>query len=244
MTTNQAVNNAIRVLLYNNKKVVSNKWQAQDVNQEMLELTNIFLTMDMVSNPTDLGLQTGCDLPWSEDHFQERIANDPEARNPGREWKNWPYYQHGKDDNRFRGDGFFSHTYQERFYPEAGCGRFPNGTLADVIFRLITDKTSRQAYLAIWHPEDQSNHNQRVPCTLGYWFKVNDGKLDMTYLIRSCDARRHFRNDVYMAQRLAKYVADKLGIEIGILTMWIGSFHCFSSDAYSLEQKLKKCADL
>lgn len=244
ITTKEAVNNAIRVLLYNKNKIVSNRWQAQEVNATMFEINNIFLEMQMVPTIGQLEIETGCDLPWSENHFQERMANDPEARNPGREWYNWPYYQHGKDDNRFRETGLFSHTYQERFYPEPGYGRFPNGNVKDVIFRLKNDLTTRQAFLSIWHPEDQSNNNQRVPCTIGYWFNVRNNKLNITYLIRSCDATRHFRNDVYMTQRLAQTVSQELNLELGIMSMWIGSFHCFEPDVYTLQKKLDKCVAL
>ena len=239
LTTKTAVDNAVRVLLHSHKKIKVNSWQGMNMEAKMFELTNIFIQMKMCKTVEQLSQETKADLPWSENHFQERIANDPEARNPGREWKNWPYYQHKEDDNRFRTDGLFSHTYQERYFPEEGNGRFPNGTLDDVIARLEKDHTTRQAYFSIWQPQDQSNFGQRVPCTLGYWFKVNGNKLDITYLIRSCDATRHFRNDVYMTQRLVQYVAEKLNLQVGTMTMWIGSFHCFATDVYALEKKLK-----
>lgn len=240
LTTKQAIENSIRVLLYSHQRIKIDQWQGIELDAQMFELNNIFIQMKMAESMEELAQETKADLPWSEDHFQERMANDPEARNPGRQWLNWPYYSHGLDDARFRPNGLFAHTYQERFYPEKGCGRYENGNVLDVIERLKNNPTTRQAFLAIWHPEDQSNNGQRVPCTIGYWFKLNNGKLDLTYLIRSCDAVRHFRNDVYMTQRLAQFVSNKLGVGLGTMSMWIGSFHCFATDSYTLEKKLNK----
>ena len=103
--------------------------------------------------------------------------------------------------------------------------------------------STRQAFLSIWHPEDQSNNDVRLPCTIGYWFKISNNVLNMTYLIRSCDARRHFRNDVYMTQRLALDMLSYLDnpkISIGKMSMWVGSFHCFESDRYFINKEIKK----
>src|SRR5262245_9691282 len=34
-------------------------------------------------------------LPWAEDHFQERVFGDP--TNPGEQYKNWPWYREGSE---------------------------------------------------------------------------------------------------------------------------------------------------
>ena len=52
----------------------------------------------MPSTKKDLANETKADLPWAEDHFQERVFGHP--RNPGQEYKNWPYYDHSKDNKR------------------------------------------------------------------------------------------------------------------------------------------------
>ena len=52
-------------------------------------------------------------LPWAEDHFQERVSGMP--LNPGEEYKNWPWYEQGVEDHMI--DGKFSHTYMERYWP-------------------------------------------------------------------------------------------------------------------------------
>lgn len=239
LSTKEAVDNLIRVLLHSGKKRETTKWQAVEHGKEkMVEVCDLFVKMRMTNHIENIASETRADLPWAEEHFQERISGV--ASNPGEQYKNWPYW---KPDPKFMQDGKFSHTYQERFWPDTGFDgvRCNAGNYADVAHRLAKDNTTRQAFLSIWHPVDQANNGVRVPCTIGYWFKVRDGRLDITYLIRSCDARRHLRNDVYMAQRLAMDVLSYEGmqdIKLGIMSMWIGSLHCFESDLYSLVGKL------
>ncbi len=241
MKTNNAIDNAIRILLNKRNTIKPNKWQAVEIDAEMLEVDNLFIKMDMCKSMDDLSIQTKADLPWSEDHFIERLSG---ASNPGEQYKNWPYYRPDLDDSRFRHDGMFSHTYQERFWPVQRQGnRYTAGNWDDIKDRMKMDPTTRQAFFSIWHPEDHSNNFVRLPCTIGYWFKINGNNLDLTYLIRSCDARRHFRNDIYMTQRLAMKMLNHLDdpdLQLGELSVWIGSFHCFVSDEYSLKQKLNK----
>ena len=60
-------------------------------------------------------------LPWAEDHFQERIGGYP--INPGEQYRNWPWYNEGNEwDLMFRDEvGQFSHTYMERLWSKP-CG--------------------------------------------------------------------------------------------------------------------------
>jgi thymidylate synthase len=119
--------------------------------------------------------------------------------------------------------------------------RFDYGDYHDIVERAREDKGSRQLYLSIWHPEDQSNGNGRVPCTLGYFFLIRNHTLDVTYHIRSCDILRHFRNDIYMAVRLAQDFRDKVDptINLGKLNMWVGSLHCFINEKEILKKYTK-----
>lgn len=236
------------------------KWQATTdyEDEEMMVLRNITLTVPPFKNAADLRDATNADQPWSEMHFLERINGIPS--NPGETYKIWPYANFDKD-HRFKGDKF-SHTYQERFWPKnagefktirqvqrdpakySGYStnkglRFELGDLVDVIDNLISNNLTRQAYLPIWFPEDTwaANNNQRVPCTLGYYFWIEEGKLYMNYTIRSCDLFRHFRNDIYLTQRLLQHVAKKTNTEVGYLTMIIYNLHLFKNDKYAFDKK-------
>ena len=65
------------------------------------------------------------------------------------------------------------------------------GDLDDVVTLLTNDPLTRQAFLPMWFPEDTGVvHGTRVPCSLGYHFMQRDGRLSITYYIRSCDIVR------------------------------------------------------
>jgi len=116
--------------------------------------------------------------------------------------------------------------------------------LRDVVNLLIKDPETRQAYLPVWFSEDTgATQGQRVPCTLGYHFMIRDNQLHVTYLIRAVDFVRHFRDDVYMAIRLAQWVNHQFNLDVsnpkvmmGNLTMHTMSMHCFAGDLHALEQ--------
>lgn len=164
-------------------------------------------------------------LPWANDHFEERVSRVPS--NPGEEYKNWPWWR-GQDTEAMDGQ-VFSHTYQERFWPKyagdpwyddgEGSGtntqrgiRYEYGDLDDVVSLLLREPLGRQATFPIFFPEDTGVvHEGRVPCTLHYSFLVTPtNRLDMWYPIRSCDYIRHLRDDLYMAARLQLWVLTAL----------------------------------
>ena len=226
----------IKELLENHKPIPSKKWQCVDIPEGnyLISVDNVFLKDISFEEITN----TKVDLPWAEDHFLERVNGKP--INPGEQYKNWPYYKALDNDLLFRSNGKFSHNYMERYWCKGFKGiRFNYGDLNDVIERLSIDNYTRQAYLSVWHPEDQFNHGERVPCTIGYWFYFKEGRLNLTYHIRSCDAVRHYLNDLYMTFRLLQYVSNKIKKECGKMNIWIGNFHCFVSDQYELKKRLK-----
>jgi hypothetical protein len=191
-------------------------------------------------------------LPWADDHFEERVSRVPS--NPGEQYMNWPWWR-GQDDTTRTEPGLrFTHTYQERYWPKrANEGRALWGTMAqgdhrgirydygdldDLVNLLLREPYTRQAWLPIFFPEDTGAvHGGRVPCTLGYQFMLREHQLHMWYVIRSCDFIRHFRDDLYLSARLLLWVLDELrsprefGGEPG---MWSSVqpgnfyFHCFS----------------
>ncbi len=216
------------------------------------ELPNVCIATRIPQGMEEAQFLVEPNLPWAEDHFQERVGGEP--TNPGEQFVNWPWY----DPNwaAQQGDDLhFSHTYQERMWPKfAQVGetrpngrqvfvphngiRYEYGDLQDVVNLLAREPTTRQAYLPIWFPEDTgAHHGDRVPCTLGYHFVLRGGLLHVTYFIRSCDFLRYFRDDVYMAMRLGQWIKCELmnvpaweEVEMGILHMHIVSLHIFEGD--------------
>ena len=232
-------------------------WQGNPTgkeNNQMLVRRNIRLNMFIPEDIETLEELVKPDLPWAEDHFEERISGNP--TNPGETYKYWPYHTNLDKDKKYLNE-VFSHTYQERYWPKKANPnfniqdswdgqrtgiRFKYGDLDDVINLLKNNLTTRQAYLPIWFPEDTwaANNQERVPCSLGYYFYYNKGFLHCNYTIRSCDLFRHFRNDIYLTARLLQYVAKSLGVLPGELNMEIYNLHLFQNDLYPFNQKEKK----
>lgn len=230
------------------------KWQSVKVPQaavaDMAEILDVSFQVHPYRTGKDLWQEDiQPNLPWAEDHFQERVGYEP--LNPGVQWANWPWAL-SADKFRTNGDKF-SHTYMERYWPkDAGyptCAvghegiRYAYGDLNDVVDHLYKDPLSRQAYLPVWFPEDTGVvHGERVPCTLGYHFIVRRDKLHCTYYIRSCDIYRHFRDDLYLSSRLQEWVLGRLQalsphwntIHIGNFNFHCVSLHCFRGDYQKL----------
>lgn len=257
----------MRDFLTEAEEVDGGSWQSIDVKGDRRkvtwELREASLVIRMPASIDEVQREIQPNLPWAEDHFLERVGGKPVNPPPSQAW--WPFIQNGHSDHL--NEGKFSHTYPERFWPrhaghsDTNCEqvdhgipclyginhgiRFSYGDLEDVVDRLFINPLTRQAYLPVWFPEDTgAPSSERVPCTLGYLFLMRNNKLHVTYYIRSCDFMRHFRDDVYMAIRLGQWVRDQLnlqgmyGIEMGDLTMHIGSFHIFEADRPIVKYRL------
>lgn len=230
-------------LQYRSKIVHSDHWQGMDISNkpEMAthEISHVSFAVELHEN---MNLQRWRDeiepnLPWADDHFQERVSGTP--MNPGTQWSKWPY---GHSASRFLEEGKFNHNYMERYWPKlAGLPREPTfgdddwrqkfeeeqlarpdmimprhtgikynyGDLDDVVQLLAGDPYTRQAYLPVWFPEDTGGGTKRAPCTIGYHFLMREGRLDINYHIRSCDFVRHFRDDMYLTVRLLAWVLER-----------------------------------
>lgn len=176
---------------------------------------------------------TGVIQPWADAEFKERVTDPwdrlwdddpfidiPDFVNPGTAWELrkdiWTEYMH---------EGKMAYTYNERIWQ--------NDQLTKIINRLKEDHDSRQLWLSIWDPNDDTDKLggvSRVPCSLGYNFQFRDGKLNMHYVMRSCDFNTHFVNDVYLAIKLLEYVAKEAGLEVGSFTHTMFSLHVYKKD--------------
>lgn len=218
--------------LYHQEPITRGEWQSQQISMPMLEMLHVVMEMPMPATAEQLAEVTGARMPWAEDHFQERVGGQPLNPSPSEAW--WPFRKKSADgdtnkDHKSEGEAF-SHTYPERMWPkwanvpqdlEPATGypqnrgiRFDYGDLRDVVNQLHRAPLTRQAYLPIWFPEDTGAvHGKRVPCTLGYHFLItHEGKLDISYFMRSTDLLRHFQDDVYMAIRLAQWVVYEFNL--------------------------------
>jgi hypothetical protein len=267
---NEAVDAARAQLLYSGERVDTGRWQGVPtegkpdlVTQEVLNLSLEVPVARRVPHPQlidYLADEIRPNLPWADEHFEERVGGVP--MNPDPSHERWPWWK-GQDDSTKKG-GKFSHTYSERFWPKQAGDmpdkkmwvhpikglRYTYGDLNDLLDLMLREPHGRQAFLPIFFPEDTGAvHGGRIPCTLGYWFVLRDGKLNMTYYIRSCDYVRHFRDDIYLAVRLQLWVLQQvqqlalahadhgeyepwLDVTPGTFTMHIGSLHFHEGDRH------------
>lgn len=251
----EKVYEALTMELHRAPVVHVGEWQAQrDVPQaDTIEVEDVSFELDLTPFKfwDELAGAINPNLPWAEEHFNERVSGRP--WNPPPSHVRWPYAQSGNDQHR--AGEVFSHTYPERFWPRfAGVGedsydgleahrgiRFEFGDLGQLTSILRRNLGTRQAYLPVWFPEDldAADRGARVPCTLGYHFLVRDGKLKIVYYIRSCDFYRHFRDDVYMAGRLAQWVANEVGVTPSKIVMHISSLHIFAPEKGKIDQEAR-----
>lgn len=176
--------------------------------------------------------------PWADAEFEERVTDPwtrvqegpmvgtpknlikPKFINPGEAWKLrpevWTDYLHG---------GHMAYTYNELLWN--------NDQVTKVLSRLKLDSDSRQLWISLWDPTRDPNllgGISRVPCSLGYGLQVRDGKLNLHYVMRSCDFATHFRNDVYLAIRFLEWAAEKTGYPVGNFTHTLFSLHVYAKD--------------
>lgn len=178
----------------------------------------------------------GVTQPWADAEFKERVTDPwerypdgepliesislPNFINPGEAWKLreevWSEYMH---------DGKLAYTYNELLWN--------NDQLTKIMNRLKVDPDSRQLWISLWNPDkdpDFLGGVSRVPCSLGYGLQVRDGKLNLHYVMRSCDFVTHFRNDVYLAIKFLEWVAEKTGYPVGDFTHTMFSCHVYNKD--------------
>ena len=124
-------------------------------------------------------------------------------------------------------NGKFSYTYNERFREQ----------IDQLVDELTKHPNTRQAVLTIYdRHQDMANMGgvRRIPCSMYYQMlrRIRDGKerLDLIYTMRSCDFYTHYIYDVYLAMKFQEYLANRLGIEPGHFTHFMGSLHAYYRD--------------
>lgn len=250
----EGIDTVVEHLLKNGEAIDNQYWQAQKIEKDdfkSYEVQNISFTAPMPDTKEELVKQVEPNVEWADEQFSERVGGKP--LNPMPSYERWPFWVKKSNFSLEIDNEKFSHTYAERFWPKYDEDgqvrkgvRFDYGDTNDVIDLLIRDPYTRQAFLPIWHPEDTGQvHKMRVPCTLGNHFMMRSNKLNVFYIIRSCDALRYLRDDIYMAARLNQWMLEKLksrddfwnNVTIGDFTFHCFSLHIFKGDVPILKLK-------
>jgi hypothetical protein len=269
LSPSEAITGALEVLYTAGERVDTGHWQgyATDGRPDLVtnEIVNLHFSCWIPPSGKEAIEEVGPSMPWAEEEFWERVGG--EARNPHNSLHLWPWW-HDQIETPF------THTYSERFWPRYAGGqnktinlagqkfgemehnagiRYRYGDLDDLVELLYAHPYTRQATLPIFFPEDTGAvHGGRIPCTLHYHFLLRGQQLHLFYAIRSCDAVRHFRDDVYIAMRLCQWVIEVLrerelrgdkeqvwvDVNPGVLSFTAYSFHAHMGDWHYLEEGL------
>ncbi len=204
-------------------QTMQDKYVGNDPDYETMEYLNMIYTVTQ-PNLEDLRayVQT---WDWCEAEFQERLSGLPPSNPEALEaWKLRPEVW---KEFALSGQGF-GYSYGERYRDQPYRTR---GPLRDIIEELRIHPDSRQLFMPVWRRLDNDHLGRiRVPCSLGYWFALRQGKLHITYLQRSGDYFTHLANDLWLTRKLQEHVASEIEAEPGFFTHWIGSLHVYRKD--------------
>ena len=198
--------------------------QSYSMQDKIVEKDESYLTKELqgysysILEFDDKDKLPGLNLEYCNVELMDRI--EPiKIPNPGRAWK----YRENIW-NEFMHNGKFAYTYHERIRPQ----------LQAIIGELINHQNTRQATINIHsnlsHDLDSLGGKSRVPCSMYYQFLFRYGKLDIYYVMRSCDFITHWPFDVWLAIGLLDYVCMVTGYDIGRFFHYIGSLHVYKRD--------------
>ncbi len=110
-----------------------------------------------------------------------------------------------------------------------------------IIPLLKKDPNSRRAVVTTWNPLQDSNvYNKLVPGLMMIDFKLRDGKLNLTSVVRSNDMFFGWSANIYQLFVLQKYVMEKLDCKIGSLSTFSTSAHIFGDQFSDIKKVLSK----
>ena len=239
MNLSEGIYKARKALLTMGSTVKTQIWQGKEDPPSFIEFLHMSLCVAMAQSEEEASYETGADQPWASTHFAERVSGEP--LNPPPSHTMWLTKT---EEYLSENTQAFSHSYPERLWPKtlipSGI-RFETADLSTAVEVLKKDPTTRQCYIPLYFPEDLSASlaGERVPCTLGWHFIIRDNRLHCFYPMRSCDAIRHFHNDLYFANCLGLWLLRSASIKdvtMGSLHFSATSFHCFENDRYTLEK--------
>lgn len=194
------------------KKIMA---EGKEIKDERGSLTREILnTLVTITNP--LGNK------MSEGYYLNRIAKVQEIKVPkGYFWSGEKLELYSEQFLSKDRQGFV-YTYGNRLR-----AHFKGIDQIDVaIERLKNCEESRRAISVTWDPTVDTV-TEEVPCMILVDFKLRDGKLHTTGLWRSHDIYGAWFANAVGLTHLAKYAADKLGVDVGTVNIHSISAHIY-----------------
>lgn len=131
----------------------------------------------------------------------------------------------------------YRYVYGERLFNYEGFDQ-----INDYIIPLLKKNPySRRGALILWDVKKDSDiFEKNIPGLVMLFFKIHKNKLNLTATIRSNDLFFGLPTNIYQINMLQKKVADKLGCNIGSLTIFSHSAHIFKDQFQYIKEVLKK----
>jgi thymidylate synthase len=125
-------------------------------------------------------------------------------------------------------------TYGDRLFNYAG-----HDQIAAAVQKLKTDWWTNKATLTLLDPLEQWPE-RRMPCLTVIDLKIRDSQLLIYAFFRSQNALNSYGN-MYGLRAIQSYCADKLGVPMGPVTLFVSSPHVYVGDLERAKQIVRKC---
>ena len=102
--------------------------------------------------------------------------------------------------------------------------------LEQIIELLKKDSTTRRAVLNISDPTINRITTKDMQCTIALDFLIRNGQLEETVVMRSNDVVKGFTYDYIFFVSIGEYIAERLGLKLGVYTHHAISIHLYHSD--------------
>lgn len=139
-------------------------------------------------------------------------------------------------DNFADEDGFVRSSYGYRWR-----SHFGRDQIAEALSILQKDFSNRQAVVLTWDPTSDgldSARKKNVPCVVLFQLTILDNKLNLSVLWRSQDMYLGFPHDITGFALLQSILAQKLGLEVGLLHWTIQHAHLYENQVENAKKLL------
>lgn len=100
--------------------------------------------------------------------------------------------------------------------------------IGNVVRLLKKDPHSRQAVISLWDPAEDWQESKDIPCNNWLHFLIRNNRLHLNVSVRSNDAWYGFSHaDFFIWSLLQEYVAHWVGVELGQMNWFVGSYHIY-----------------
>jgi thymidylate synthase len=106
-----------------------------------------------------------------------------------------------------------------------------------VIPLLQKDPLSRRAVVNLWNPAKDARIDRKVvPGMICLDFKIRNGKLHLSTVVRSNDVFIGWPANIYQLFILGKFISEKLKVELGSISTFSMSAHIFNENLPEIDQ--------